>query len=1512
MMRLGSLAFLWLAVSVFFELAFPQVARSQVPNPPLPALRGGAPDPQEGAHVVSTRELVKRLSRGRQLLSDQNFAEGARLLQSILESDEDAFFFPDQDNKSVERSLKLEAQTLIGQMPVEGREVYEKQYGPAARRLYEEAGRLNDTDGLAVVARRFFNTQSGFEAAYRLACDHLDHKRALTAALCFERLRAVPHAAARFEPYLSFKTALSWLQAGWPDTATAVLAEMKDRNNIRMLLLAGREVPLFGEPAGALAWLTALAGDHLSDAAAALEQWMLAGGDPRRNALSSGGSPYLNGGWRSSTTEGVSHSAESDAVVARAYRDRRPVVPSGADDSGGTPSIPTLQPLIVDDLAIVRSIGDIRAYDVKTGRIVWATGEKDQLLLEFLRNPAGPQALPPGAGPLAMLLANRTWEDTTFGTLSSDGEFVFAVEDLGIGVAGMMALPRMPGPRDYNRLVAYDVKTGRAMWEIGGPRGDAAGELEGSFFLGSPLVLDHRLYCLAESGSEVRLMVLDPQSGRLDWSQTISSSVPNGLNFFQRQSGLSPSFFGDILVCPVGADQLVAVDLTRRSLAWRHWLHSPNDLYDPRRQQVLLMQQQRLIAQQGGLLLDQNHWLDSLAPISDMRVIVTPRDANDVFCLNLLDGSLIWRKPRGEGLFVAGIHQGKVLIVGRSYVQALNLADGEPAWPEPASLPAPSGRGFVSGEVLHLPLVTAEVATIGLRDGRILARARSLAGNVPGNLVSVRGTIVSQGAEFVEAYRQVDTLESEIDTALARNADDAQALALRGEIELQRGKIAEAYADLKRALELKSDDATVRALLVGSLLEGLRVDFDAYRGLEADIEHILTQPDERSSYLWLKSQGLKRAGEPRAALATLLRFAETDVADRDLERLDGTLVVRRDRLVRARAAELYAAASAADRRDMDRDYRQRVAALSEKQDLAGVRRFLRYFGELADAVELERLSASLPSADGAWLEEEFQFEPLCASKDAVAAATSAVRMARLLLAAERPRDALAYIRRLERDWPDVVTLDGQTGRALGSELLNKPEMQRELALDLPWPTGLVEAERMLPVAGTPPGQRSFEIPLGGERAPFFADSVLHVSARWQDFFARDSFGRQFWKLSLEAPVQPINVQLNRAYACGHFVLISVGDQVFAIDTLGTADQPGARLLWKSTLSSSPGRVTGNMPRLGVNPRRPLRPFNRFGEQVGTIGPVTHEQVILLSGQKLMALDPLSGKPLWMREGIAAGTELFGDDEILYAVPPEPGPAVVYSALDGAILGNRMLPPAGRQRIDNLGRNIITWETHDGRQVLALRDPWSGQNLWSRSFDDTAQLNLVELDEAAVLELSGKLTIISLADGRVTFEAGTEPEPQVRQIHVLRSRDHYVLIANQVVGASMPDWVPVTPQAVAVRGRVYGFDRATQQRLWTQTIDRHGIDLNQPKNLPVLTFMSNFRVQKVAAPNQVENRCGLTCLDKRTGRVVFDDRRLDETLFFVDFAADADQKQLELRLFRSTVRLTFTDKPVPEP
>ena len=66
--------------------------------------------------------------------------------------------------------------------------------GPRAQLLTEAAAPGNLAD-LAEVSRQFFYTDAGQEATFLLARHHLDQNRPLAAALCLERLRAVPAAA---------------------------------------------------------------------------------------------------------------------------------------------------------------------------------------------------------------------------------------------------------------------------------------------------------------------------------------------------------------------------------------------------------------------------------------------------------------------------------------------------------------------------------------------------------------------------------------------------------------------------------------------------------------------------------------------------------------------------------------------------------------------------------------------------------------------------------------------------------------------------------------------------------------------------------------------------------------------------------------------------------------------------------------------------------------------------------------------------------------------------------------------------------------------------------------------------------------------------------------------------------------------------------------------------------------------------------------------------------------------
>ena len=115
---------------------------------------------------------------------------------------EDLFFQPDKGSP-VCPSLRAEAQRLIGQMPREGRELYELQYGARARQMLDEALDTGDVARIAEVSRRFFHTRSGYQATFLLGLHHFEHGRPLAGALTLQRLREAGPAAEEFEPDLS-------------------------------------------------------------------------------------------------------------------------------------------------------------------------------------------------------------------------------------------------------------------------------------------------------------------------------------------------------------------------------------------------------------------------------------------------------------------------------------------------------------------------------------------------------------------------------------------------------------------------------------------------------------------------------------------------------------------------------------------------------------------------------------------------------------------------------------------------------------------------------------------------------------------------------------------------------------------------------------------------------------------------------------------------------------------------------------------------------------------------------------------------------------------------------------------------------------------------------------------------------------------------------------------------------------------------------------------------------------
>jgi outer membrane protein assembly factor BamB len=304
---------------------------------------------------------------------------------------------------------------------------------------------------------------------------------------------------------------------------------------------------------------------------------------------------------------------------------------------------------------------------------------------------------------------------------------------------------------NHNHLIAIDIESGSMKWAVG-----RKGAFEDAIFLGPPLPLGGKLYALLEKEQELQLACLDPRTGKASWTQPLIT-FRKGIqaDFGRRAWAAHPAHAEGILICPSNSGAIVAVDLLTHSLLWAHaYAQAPPA---PPGQKVMINGKIRVFPNRQPVPPRLACSTKNCAPlIADGKVLVTAPDSTSIQCLNLRDGSLVWSKAWTDNdAYLAGVYQGKVVIVGNQSCRALNLADGNQAWITTTGLP--SGQGVAAGKVYYLPLRSGQgegpsICTLDLENGKILGRIASPRNEVPGNLIFHRGFVISQTATTVAAF----------------------------------------------------------------------------------------------------------------------------------------------------------------------------------------------------------------------------------------------------------------------------------------------------------------------------------------------------------------------------------------------------------------------------------------------------------------------------------------------------------------------------------------------------------------------------------------------------------------------------------------------------------------------------------------------------------------------------------------------------------------------------------------
>ena len=1462
-----------------------------------------------GVFLPSNRLDTRGIQRAQKFISKGQFSQAIRFLDEILEREEDSFVV---DPTGESYGLKETARQMIKNLPPAGRRIYETTFGPVARRLLKESLASGDFQKLRQITQRYFYTPAGHEAALLFAQQEADQGRHLTAALTYQQLLETEEAAARFQPQLSILAATSWLAAGNPTQAKEALQQL-GQQGVHNIQLAGEDHSLRASSTDRVDWLLQTVGAPVMKDLGAEHQWLTARGNPARNGQAEGGLPHLRVRWQVRLLE--HHNLETvheemARLLARQEKSR----------------LPAATPLAVGDYIITRSAHGLIAIDFKTGKRIWQAQPQQVALLQKLMEVSDPQNndenensnnLEP-----AQSFARRIWEDYLYNTTSSDGKRVYVIRDLAQPKRGRTFQGRrevVPENDNTNRLCAYDLPTqGKLVWEIdGAARSD---ELRGAFFLGAPVTVGQSLYCLAEIKSEtaIYLVVLDRQTGALQWRQQLADLETGiGHDVKRRLQASMPSYADGMLICPTRAGVVIGVDLAKQALAWAYH-------YEP---EGLLSSRQKML--QGYVFNTKQRWVHSAPVIVDGRVLLTPPESDQVHCLDILSGKLLWKEPRGDAMFLAGVEDDRILLVGNHQLSALQLADGKPAWmskklklPEDAT---PTGCGFFSQGQYYLPLSNAQVIAVDVATGKLAGQASSREGQLLGNLICYQGAVISQTGRFLDCFEQVDVLREKSERRLVAAPTDFEALRTLGEIAYNEGQLARAVDLLRKAYESEPEDIRTREVLGEALVAALDEDFADYQQhlpLLAEIQQ--GSAEQRFTLFRLQSQGLLELGRTAEAFDVCLKaYEDLGVSVTELT-IGNDHQLSADRWLGAQVASIWTSASEEQQEQMAERFLPLLTETMQVADPILWQHFYDCFGSLESAEALGIALATENLEQGELLAAQQLFLKLTESKNPGVRRAAIANTSRILHEAERPFLAATYDQQLQGALADEECLPGMTG----AECLAKwaPTSQGGLP---DWPYGQVKlsvekSDRQVQARNRSPLTGVYAEPRDAILSP--CNMLVGMNAgRNRTVTVRDSLGRDFFHAKIDQGSPRMLNAPGSIYAVtrGNLLLLSLGRQIVAFDTLS----PNGDVLWRKETASNFSRLSHyelnqrhrkQHVKLGRN-RSTRSPS--IDQSLGVIGPVTSDSCVFQIDLQLVCVDTRTGETKWSRDNLPLGCDLFGDEEIVFVIPKEAKQASMFSTVDGHRLGETTHDlPAWEERLATVGRQIIRWHRRDDRQwELSSIDPLSGEELWKHEFERNSILDIAQNRFVAVAAPSGHCVIVDIHEGRVVVDQPIKGNVSATELHLLVGEKNFVLSVQQPPKidrkrAAMPfngNGMDFTRKAFA--GQVYLFDRETGLAAWEHPAEVRGLPLmlSQAADLPILTFAGNIRGQ---GRSRTKPNMGLMLLEKSSGRMLYHDETLPQSPhhFFVH-ASDTEPSETVVEMSTRTVKLQFTDRPrAPEP
>ncbi|MFO0926753.1 MAG: PQQ-binding-like beta-propeller repeat protein [Gemmataceae bacterium] len=1126
----------------------------------------------------------------------------------------------------------------------------------------------------------------------------------------------------------------------------------------------------------------------------------------------------------------------------------------------------------------------------------------------------------------------------------------------------------------HNRLQAFDLnKDGKLAWELGGK--DDNVPLADTHFLGAPLPLNGRLYVLTEKQQELRLATIEPATGKVLGLQTLASTKDLKLSQDpMRRVQASHLAYGEgVLVVPTNAGAIFGVDLLSSSLLWAYPYRekSGGDATQPSAQAPGMgINRFGMPAPPGMVRLpdgrvvkaaSETYWMVTAPAVQDGKVVFTAPDAREIHCVSLRDGARLWSQPRLPGdLYFAGVFNGKAIIVGEKKTRALSLARGEKLWELETGLPSGQGAAGtpnVNGDIVYyLPVREAantrepEICAINIDKGFIQAHTRSRKKEVPGNLLFYEGTVLSQTHTDVVAYPQLERKLAEMDLLVKANPNDPAALTERGDYLLDKGDLGGAIADFRKALANKPDDP-VRSKARTKLYEAFteffqrdfaraeeylkeyeemcRIDLTGKTGAEATaLEQEMRR--RRANFLCLVGKGREAQNRLAEAFDKYLELAAEARKDELIQVVDEPSVkAAPDVWAQGRIAAMIAgAADAKQKQQIEQAITERWNRLRDTRAAAldDLRRFVALFGSLFDVGKEARLQLAerlMEDTDiSSLLEAEQHLCLLRGDQEKPEVAARAVEaLARLNTRKGLLEDAAYYYRLLGERYPKV-TVNGKTGAEYLDDLATDkrflPYLDQGGRFTI---KGKVELQHN-DDRGAHTAVLQYQFGQSGEPLPFFARNKLTLQLDWNHQLrivdvttneekARLGLTRTQFQQIVQANNQGHRVKFT-FQNLGHLVILQLGHMVFGIDPLNKG-----RVLWEKNLSSLPGSAT-TAPihqSLTLNPRDnsvELLYSDGWMQRLGEVGPLQGGVICLQMRDTLVAVDPVSGRTLWERGDVSSRSNVFGDDQYVYAVGiGEDGNASgtrVFRAYDGVSVRLPDFSRAYNSRLRVHGRTILTQQTDATKNALTLRlyDVVEGKDVWTQSYAQGSTLLTSEDPRlAGVVEPDGTVKVVDVVARREVLSsklADPKHVDKAQAVYLVSDPDYLFIAVNGPADPNVPPWGGgLQPnvqngsglRTIPVNGMVYAFNRKTGGLQWYNPVENQHLILSQFEDLPAVLFTARYQYLSPPPARIAMWKYTARAIAKHNGKLWYDNPNVFAGMFFHSLTMDHRTGKVEL-------------------